>query len=193
MHRLFLQYGIKSMSMDDLAREMGISKKTIYTYVSNKTELVDRVLEYIAVDNQDKLEDVKARELNAIDQLFEYSIYVSNLLKDMNPATAFDMQKYYPEIERKHIEFRRGFILDAISDNFRKGKEEGLYREELSVELVARIYVVKIEEVLRSELLANGEFSFSTIFQTLFENHIRGIANEKGLAYFENKKKEYKF
>jgi AcrR family transcriptional regulator len=183
---LFKKYGIRSISMDDIARELGISKKTLYQAVDNKTELVEYLLNYmIEKGDYNCLRDL-TKEMNAIDILLTVSHRVSEEIKEINPVLAFDLQKFYPSIYRDFVLKKRDHVFEQIKRNFEQGIREGLYRSDLDVELVSRLYVQKLIDVHNPDFLSSGDFSFEKIFQVMFDNHIRGIANANGLAHYEN-------
>ena len=182
---LFIKYGLRSLSMEDLCREMGISKKTLYQYVENKTDLISKTLDFIIQDAVMALRDANDAGYNAIDQLLKVSRKVCSDMHHFNPSITFDMQKYYPEVYRKFNQTKKEFIFQKIVTNMQQGIEEGLYRDDLPVELVARLYVQKLEYINDPEFLNSEDFSFSKMFQVMFDNHIRGISNLTGLEYYE--------
>jgi AcrR family transcriptional regulator len=187
---LFKKYGIRSVSMDDIARELSISKKTIYQYVSNKEDLIAEVLEYENDTLKVLIDNLENDEVNAIDALLEVSLFFSKEIRETNPVWSFDLNKYYPELYRKHVNEKREFGYNKIYNNLLIGKKQGLFREELNPELVARLYVQKIEDVMDPEFLDSAKFSFETVFKVMFENHIRGISNPTGIEYYEKQVKK---
>jgi AcrR family transcriptional regulator len=187
---LFKKYGIRSVSMDDIARELSISKKTIYQYVSNKEDLIAEVLEYENDTLKVLIDNLENDEVNAIDALLEVSLFFSKEIRETNPVLSFDLNKYYPELYRKHVNEKREFGYKKIYNNLLIGKSQGLFREELNPELVARLYVQKIEDVMDPEFLDSAKFSFETVFKVMFENHIRGISNPTGIEYYEKQVKK---
>jgi hypothetical protein len=124
--------------------------------------------------------------MNAIDILLTVSHRVSEEIKEINPVLAFDLQKFYPSIYRDFVLKKRDHVFEQIKRNFEQGIREGLYRSDLDVELVSRLYVQKLIDVHNPDFLSSGDFSFEKIFQVMFDNHIRGIANANGLAHYEN-------
>lgn len=184
--RLFMKNGIRSITMDDIAKELGISKKTIYQYVANKTELVEKVLAYMSEQERIVCIDGDTTKMNAIDILLTVSRNVSRQLKDFNPINAFELQKYYPAIFREFVIRKRDHVFLQVKRNFEQGISEGLYRIDLNIDLVARLYVQKLEDVHNQEFLESVNFGFEKVFEVMFDNHIRGIANADGLAYYEN-------
>ena len=189
---LFRQFGVRSVSMDDISREMGISKKTLYQHVKNKNELVEKILDFSFEREQKFFNEKSKPEVNAIDALLEVSIFISDQIKLFTPAVAFDLKKYYPEIFKGHMEKSQKYAFEAVHSNLVNGIKQGLYRKEINPEVVATLYVNKIEDLHNPEFYSEKEFTFELVFETMFENHIRGIANDKGLAYFEKRRKDYK-
>jgi TetR/AcrR family transcriptional regulator, cholesterol catabolism regulator len=183
--QLFIRYGIHSLSMDDICKELGISKKTIYQYVVNKADLVEKVLNYF-IENYIKNTEVVFETGNAIDRLIELSRSVCFNMQNFNPAVTFDLQKYYSEQFRKFIQVKKESQFQLIVKNMQLGINEGLYRNDLDVSLVARIYVQKLEAILDPDFLRSDDFSFEKVFKVMFDNHIRGISNVKGISYYES-------
>ncbi len=183
---MFKKYGIRSISMDDIARELGISKKTLYQAVDNKTDLVEYLLNYLIEKGDYNCLKDATKDMNAIDVLLTVSRAVSDEIKEINPVLSFDLQKFYPTIYRDFVMKKRDHVYEQISRNCQQGITEGLYRSDLDVELVSKLYVQKLIEVHNPDFLSSVEFSFEKIFQVMFDNHIRGIANTVGLTYYEN-------
>jgi AcrR family transcriptional regulator len=187
--RLFKKNGIRSVSMDDVSKELGMSKKTIYQYFSNKSELVEKVLDYMHDQESKVCIDGDVTKMNAIDILLAVSQNVSKQMKDMNPINAFELQKYYPAIFREFVIKKRDHVFEQVKQNFSQGISEGIYRNDLDIDLVARLYIQKLVDVHDPEFLSSVNFGFEKVFQVMFDNHIRGIANAKGLAYYEKQTK----
>jgi len=182
---LFKKFGIRSVSMDDIAKEMGMAKKTIYQYVENKADLVEKSLAYMMQKENTICLGEIVETMNAIDILLAVSRNVSKQLKDMNPLNAFELQKYYPTIYRAFVMKKRDHVYEQVKNNFQQGINEGIYRNDLDIDLVARLYIQKLVDVHDPEFLSSVNFSFEKVFQVMFDNHIRGIANAEGLAYYE--------
>lgn len=185
---VFFKYGIKSISMDDIARELGISKKTLYLYVKNKTDLVQKILDYNLICQCNEKDLIKEKKLNAIAILLEVSKMINKHLKQMNPSVTYDLQKYYPDMFKNYIAKKRDELYKDIKKNIEQGIAEGLYRDDLNVELIARLYIKKLENIHDPEFLHSDEFNIENIFEVMFESHIRGISNKKGIAFLEKQK-----
>ncbi|MFC0876758.1 TetR/AcrR family transcriptional regulator [Saccharicrinis sp. FJH2] len=188
---LFMRYGIKSVTMDDVSRELGISKKTLYQYVSNKEDLVEKVLEYLhgQIDKRDKMCDT--RDKNAIEILMMVSDKVSYMMKNQNPSMQYDLKKYYPEIFRKFYEIQREEIYKSIISNINKGKIEQLYRDEVNPVLVAKLYLSRVVTIMDRDIFTEDEIRTPGFFLSIMELHIRSLATSRGLEVLEEKLKAY--
>lgn len=189
---IFMKYGIRNYSMDDICRTLGISKKTLYNYVDNKTDLVEKVLDYELIMGNCH-HDISSIEGNAIDILLEVSKRLNNEFEYINPIYVFELNKYYPKIFKEHLDKKRKSAYEKIYKNLEQGIKEGLYRKDQDVELVTILYIRKLEDMHKPDFFESERFTFKEIFSVMFENHIRGISNEKGIAYFEKQKKSLKF
>jgi Transcriptional regulator len=185
-----MKYGIKSITMDDVARELGISKKTLYQYVTDKDDLVGKVMDNEIAIRQEEICNCFRIGYNAIEELFEISILMNKLMRDQNPATEHDLKKYYPQHFQKIVNARREGIINYILLNLKKGIKEGLYRKEMNKEVIAKLYLWRIENAQISELFSAEEFSSIKLFVELLNYHVRGIATEKGIVELEKKIKE---
>lgn len=187
-----MKYGIRSVSMDDIARELGMSKKTLYQYVVSKADLIKKILESNEFHTKCLYREDR-NATNAIDELLEISVEVARDLKKYNPSVLYDLQKYYPEVIRPFFERRHNAVLSFIKDNLLKGIGQNIFRADLDVDLIAQLYIKKLEGV--HDFLFNGEkpYTFEQILTVMFENHIRGICNENGIKYYENQKSKYQY
>jgi AcrR family transcriptional regulator len=187
---LYNKYGIKSITMDDVARELGISKKTLYQYVCDKDDLVGKYIEYEIELRQVEICRCFQSELNAIEELFEISLFMNKMMREQNPATEYDLKKYYPTHYQNVVKVRRERMFKYLLLNLNKGKEEGLYRQEMNQDVIAKLYLSRSENVHGDNLFTVEEFTSIKLFVELLTYHVRGIATEKGIAVLEKKIKE---
>ncbi len=190
---LFKTYGIRSVSMDDIARELGMSKKTLYGFVSNKADLIAKALEVSTEKFDEWMCQLRERDLNAIDELLEVSKRVNEEQNKFNPSNLFELNKYYPQLLKDHVTHEKKLVYNYCRQNLLNGIQQQLYRNDLDVDLISELYIQKIAALHETEFLEQERFSFGKIFEVMFENHIRGIANEKGIAYFEKQKEQLNF
>lgn len=185
---LFLEFGLRSLSMDDISRKLAISKKTLYQYVSSKEDLVEKIFELSQFEAEQFYNLPCPEGMNAIDVLLEASKFVSREMKRFNPVITFDLMKYYPATFNKFLDLKRELIYSKIKENILQGISEGIYRTNLNADLIARLYVNNLVSMHQADFLARNNVSFTMVFEVMFENHIRAIANREGLDYFESKR-----
>ena len=183
---LFKKYGIKSITMDDVSRELGISKKTLYEFVTDKKELVEKAIQF----EFDHIKECFGRVfdkkgINAIDQLFEVNYFMRDQLKFHSVSFEYDLRKYYPDLFRKIYEKKQQEMYDAVLNNMKKGKSEGIYRDDLDEVLIAKLYVTRIMHAHESMVITVEDFIAPEAFRQYFIYHIRGIANAKGIKILE--------
>lgn len=190
---LYNRYGIRSVTMDDVAQEIGISKRTLYQHFSDKADLIQQVIELSFAKLHELLSEIKQQNFNAIEELLEVNKIIGNAIQDYNPSVQFDLRKYYPAIYRKLVEFKRNFIYRAIVKNMEKGKTEGLYRSDLQIDVIAKLQTSRFEYVSEDDTLFTKEEIFSKeVFREIFIYHLRGICSAKGIEFLEEKLNELK-
>jgi AcrR family transcriptional regulator len=193
VRELFYKYGVRSISIDDICRDLGLSKKKLYQLVSSKTELVDKLLELERDNFKIIFDNHNFEGVNAIDILLIVSRDLGERFRDVSPSMTFDLKKYYPDIYHKHIDQRIEFIYSKIQINLQKGISQGMYRDDLSIELVSRLYMKRLIDLHNPEFFPADKFSFQTLFDVMFDNFIRGIANANGIDYYEKQKRKVNF
>ncbi|MDP4281576.1 MAG: TetR/AcrR family transcriptional regulator [Bacteroidota bacterium] len=190
--KLYGRYGIKSVTMDDAAHYLGISKKTLYEHFQDKEELVRNVilLEYEKHDRN--LEEIRKRDLNALQELFEVYRILFGMFRDYNPAISYDTRKYYPELFNSLREVRRKKMMSSTLRNIKKGKKEGLFRQDLDVDIISKLHIFHIENLFENDLFTQDEISSFKIFHEIFVYHLNGMLSEKGKKYFDRNFKTFK-
>lgn len=173
--------------MDDLAKTMGASKKTIYQYVSNKADLVGKTMERHLRMETRQVEEIKAKDLNAIEEMLEISRTVTKHLKSLNPTIINDLQKYYPTAWAQLTEYKNDFICRSIEDNINKGVKEGLYRDDLNPNIVAKLYSCRTDCIVDQRIFPFTRYTVIEVYKEFLYHHIRGIATAKGLAVLDEK------
>ena len=190
VRELYMKYGIKSITMDDVARELGISKKTLYQFITDKDDLVGKIIDYEIEVRQEQIFKCFNVGFNAIEELFEISIFMNKMMREQNPATEHDLRKYYPQHYQKTLNTRREKMYSYLLLNLKKGKKEALYRDDLDDEVIAKLYLSRSENIHFNELFTVEEFTSLKLFIELISYHIRGIATEKGIIVLEEKLKK---
>lgn len=189
---LFYRVGIRSVSMDDIAKELRIPKKTIYRYFKNKEDLIESMLRYQLQRDFERYKTIADNEvLNAINVLLSVSVAVCDTLKQVSFSHLFDLKKYYPQQYNAFWNSKREMIQRYIFENVCKGVSQGIYRSDLNTELIALLYAINLEKFNAGTDELLSKYSFEEVFRTMFENHIRAITNQKGLDYFLRKKEAF--
>lgn len=188
--RLFMRYGIKSVTMDDVARELGMSKKTLYQHFENKEELVRKVTQNHFACQNHMVEQVIRHSKTAIDEMFAIAAWMNAMSKNLNPSLIYDMRKYHPDSWQVFVDHRNNEVINSIKHNLKRGIGEGLYREDLDVEILSRIYVARMEMFIDNEIFPYEQFPPQKTFNVFMDYHIRGIATTKGIKYLEKLKSE---
>lgn len=187
---LFYVYGLKNLSMDELSSRLGISKKTLYSFVKNKEDLVEKLFLYEESKVMKMTEEIDSYPINAIEKLLKISQLIHGEMKRINPMIRFEMQKYYQHIFETYMDKKRKFVFEGMKTNIQQGISEQLYRDDINIDLVATIYLNSFIELHNSEICKMLDINFIQLFEVMFENHIRAISTAKGLAFFESRKKE---
>lgn len=183
--KLFREFGIKSVTMEDIARHLSISKKTLYEYFTDKKDLVKGVMESNARNKTIDFSIPQKKKTNAIEDLFYYYNVQVQMIKDHKPSFIYDLKKYYPELFEEFQEAKRKRIIGSVRENLLKGKKEGFYREDVNENVIARLNLMRIEGIMNSGTFSFEEMVSPDLFSEIFKYHVYGIVSEKGREIFE--------
>jgi AcrR family transcriptional regulator len=177
---LFLNLGFKSVTMDDLAEHMGISKKTIYAHFSNKTALVEACT--IRLFNQivHGIDCICNQDMNPIEEIYEVKKFALLNLKNEKASPQYQLKKYYPQISEMLLQKQFEVMQDCVLTNIRRGIEMGIYREDLNPEFVWRIYFAGVNSLKDDTLFPRHTFPMVHLMDTYLEYHLRGIVTPEG-------------
>lgn len=189
---VFMRFGIKSVTMDDVARELKVSKKTLYKYVKDKKDLVKKVMEGDCAMEEAKISEIVSNAENAIDEIVEITKHVAGKLKEVHPSIHFDLEKYYGEAWEVFHNHKKEFIYTCVLQNLKRGIKEGYYRKNLQPEIIAKIYASKIDLVFDGQLFPVTKYRFDEVYAEMMRYHLRGVASEKGIDYTTQKMKKEK-
>ncbi len=178
---LFLNLGFKSVTMDDIASEMGISKKTIYSHFSTKTKLVEASTMHILSQISCGIETIINQERNAIVELFDIKNFAMKHLKDNKSSPQFQLKKYYPKVfnlvQKNHLQLMQGCVVK----NLKKGIEAKLYRDDIPLDFTSKIYFVGMMGIKDEYHFPLEKYSHNQLLENFLEYHLRAIVTEKGL------------
>lgn len=177
---MFLNLGFKSVTMDDLANEMAISKKTIYTHYRNKTELVEESTDHLFCSISKGIDHIRSLHQNPIEELYEIKKFVMLHLKDEKSSPQYQLQKYYPKIHEnlRHKQF--DVMEDCVVDNIKRGIALGIYRENLNIDFVSRIYFCGVTSIKDHRIFPSDRFPMVALMDDYLEYHLRGIVTPEG-------------
>jgi AcrR family transcriptional regulator len=178
---MFLNLGFKSVTMDDIANEIGVSKKTIYIHFSNKTALVNSVTLSVFETISGGIDLICALGKNPIEELYEIKKFVMYHLKNDKSSPQYQLQKYYPKIYATLKEKQFDVMQSCVIENLTRGIEKGIYRASIDVNFISRIYFHGVLGIKDIDLFPLQQFSMNNLMDFFLEYHLRGICTEKGI------------
>lgn len=178
---LFLSLGVKSVTMDDIANELGISKKTIYVHFENKTQLVVASTSEVFEIISQGIDAICQLQKDPIEEIYDIKKLVMEHLKDEKSSPYHQLQKYYPKIFSSLRSKQYRLMEDCVADNLKRGITLGLYRDNLEIDIISKLYFTSIISLKDKQLFPLKHFSMSSLMNHYLEYHVRGICTPKGL------------
>ncbi len=179
-HDLVMQYSIRSVSMDDIAAHLGMSKKTIYQYFKDKDELVEAVVDGEIQNNQCTCNEDRDIAENAVHEVFLIMERMVEMFQSMNSSILFDMQKYHPAAFRKFQQHRNEYLYNMVKQNLERGIKEELYRPDIHVEILSRYRVETMLIAFNPEFQRSLKQSLLEIEQEIILHFLYGLVSPKG-------------
>ena len=177
---LFCKFGVKRITMDDIAKQLGISKKTIYLHFKDKNELVYVLIQNL-LDKQMKDMDVHtANASNSIQEVFLVVTHLQVMLSKMNPMMFYDLQKYHPEAWNLFKNFRYSYMKDCLLKNLKWGVEDGLFRKEINFEIIAVLRIEQVDMIFNQIVFPSGKYMLSDVMTEITEHYLYGLCTLKG-------------
>lgn len=180
---MFLKLGFKSVTMDDIANEMCISKKTIYKYFSNKEKLIEEGTEVVHQKIHDLMDEIVAKNFNAIEENFQMREMFKEMFQSFDQSPAYQLKKHYPEIYEKMMCNEIEDCSQMFRQNIEKGITQGLYRKETDIESAVKFYYTLIFSINENTMMEKDAYELEA---KALEYHTRAIATEKGITELEN-------
>lgn len=177
---LFLKYGIKSVSMDDIAQNIGISKKTIYKHFENKEDLVRHILVNHIEQDESAISAIRKSSENAIDEIVIIGRHVLRFLRGVSPTILFDLKKYYSSLWNKYENMHFSYIRMVIHENIIRGQEEGYYHRDIDPEIVSKLYLRLSRSIADETDFPLELYDRDVLFQSLITYHIRALLSSDG-------------
>jgi AcrR family transcriptional regulator len=183
--RLFMELGVRSVSMDDVAKDLSISKKTIYKHYQDKNQLVFDTISMHIAEMETNTTLIMSEEDNPVLQIAKIADFVLQMNKNVHPSVLFDLQKFYPESYSHLIEHRNRYALQSVNQNLKKGIEQGLFRNDMNRQRVARIYICLIFSMFQNTLFEGEENrNFRDEYIETIKYHLHAVTTEKGKSTF---------
>lgn len=183
---LFNRFGIKSISMDDVSKELGISKKTLYKYFKDKDSMVRCIVESHVFENETSISHIIAAENNPINQFYQIAKHVINNPRKMNPAMIFDLKKYHSASFALFESHQSTNILNHLKENINSGQRLGLFRKQINAEVIAHVFALISFSVFENLALNNLDISQNDVFMEVTQYHLRAIATDKGIREIDS-------
>ena len=177
---MFLGLGVKSVTMDEIASALGISKKTIYAHYSTKTKLIEATALFVFENISCGIEKIRNKKKDPIDELFVIKDFALEHLKDEKSSPQYQLQKYYPKIFEMVKTKQQKIMEDQIKDNLKRGIAQGLYREDLPLDFTSRIYFVGMLGIKDRDLFPESDYTTNELIEKHLEYHLRAIVTDKG-------------
>ena len=183
---MFLSLGFKSVTMDDIAQKLGVSKKTLYTYYPNKHELISACVfdffNYVTTEINNICNSAK----NPIAELCDIKMFMMKQIKNEKISPQYQLKKYYPDIFHELQQKQLSFMVGSVSKSLKEGVAFGLFRKNLNIPFVARLYFNGMMGIKNQRLFPSEEFSHSQLMTDYLEYHLRAICTSKGLEIFNS-------
>jgi len=193
VRKLLSGYQSSEFTFQNLAEDLGQPMDTLVNAFGNESGLVEEILNYEQQNLENIFSEFDFTGTNAIDGLLIVSKEISNKYVNILPSITFDLRTKFPEVRQKFVEKRISFVNSKIKSNFEQGMSQGMYRPDLSAELVSRIYISRLIDLHNPDFFPNETISFSVLFDVMFDTFIRGICTEEGKNHYEKKIKCMKF
>ncbi|WP_251622148.1 hypothetical protein [Odoribacter lunatus] len=184
------RYGIKDFTEEHLAKT-GLTLTELKENFSSKEEVVETIFTHERVCFEKIFNEYNFDGWNAIDILLLVSNEINERFFDVTPSITMTLAQAYPEIFEKHKNLRADFIYEKIKINIEKGMQQGMYKKDISSEMLARVFIAKLNDIHNPEIYPPEGFTFNTIFTNLIDNLAKTITNEEGKAYYKQRKQLY--
>lgn len=187
---LFMRYGIRSVSMDNISNHLGMSKKTLYQYFKDKDEMVLSVTRAHIDKDQGELDEIGKSAKNSVEELVKLSTCLRENFRDMNPSLLFDLQKYHHEAWNVWLDYKNNFIKNQIERSLNQGKIEGYFREETNTNVMAIMRIETIQLAFDPNLFPKDQYELTEVQMQIFEHFVYGIFTDKGRKLYEKYKEK---
>ncbi len=187
---LFMSYGLRSVTMDDIAKHLGISKKTIYQHFKDKEEIIFLATAMHFEKEHKIMEEIENDTDNAVEQLYNITVCIRERTKKTNSSVLFDLKKYYKRAWENYQRYKHDTIFNSVYNNLKRGIAEGLFRSDINPEILAYLRIGQIELSFNKEYFPEDKFTLGEIHEQLLAHYTHGILSEKGFELLETYKQK---
>ena len=189
-NELYMRYGIRSVTMDEIALQTGVSKKTIYQFYADKDELVDAVINDEITHNENCCQQDINQSENAVHELFLAMDMVLEMFRSMNPSVLYDMEKYHPRAFQKFLKHKNDYLYNVIRENLVRGIKEDLYRDDINIDIISRYRVELVMLPFNPAFQARVKHNLAEIEEEIILHYVFGLVNLKGYKLILKYKQE---
>jgi AcrR family transcriptional regulator len=182
---LFMRYGFRSVTMDEIAAQTGISKKTLYQFFEDKDALVEAVMQAELAYMQAECKRQMQESENAVEEMFKDMDSMEPVMDAMNPQIIFDLEKFYPGTFEKFKKYKNAFLLDLIKKNLQRGIDEELYRDDIDIDIIGRFRLESAFMIFNPDLFPYGKYSLQKVSTEVYHHYLHGLATSKGKKLIE--------
>lgn len=184
--KLFMKFGMRSVTMDDIAKHLGISKKTIYANFKDKNELVLNMISGMLSRDECCMEECTIKADDAIEEIFLLMDFMKEMLSSINPVVFYDLEKYHSEAYRLMMSFHETRIYNSVKAGLERGIRENVFREDINIDILATSRVAQMNWVFQSDLVRSGKYSLYQVIQETTTHFLFGISTLSGHILINN-------
>ena len=184
--KLFMKFGMRSVTMDDIAKHLSISKKTIYVNFKDKNDLVLKMVSNMLAKDECGMRECHAQAEDAIHEIFLLMDFMKEMLSSLNPIIFYDLEKYHNEAYKLMMDFHETRIYNSVKAGLERGIKENIFREDIKVDILASARVAQINWTFQSDLIRSGKHSLYDVIQELTTHFLFGICTLSGHILINN-------
>ena len=185
---LFTRYGVRTISMDDIARHLSVSKKTLYQHFTDKEDIVVLACKAHLGRHASEFEAIRQNSRNAVEELANISLCLKRTMQDMNPSLLFDLQKYHPKAWSEWMDHKNKHIRSSVVRNLKQGIEEGYFRPEIDPEVAASVRLELLQLAFNEEIFPREQFRLPDVQMQIFDHFVYGLVTDKGRKLYQKYK-----
>jgi AcrR family transcriptional regulator len=186
VHGLFLQYGVRSVSMDDVASRLSVSKKTLYQHFTSKDELVNEAVKIHIAGEREQFSTIATKSKDAIEELLNITVCLREHVFKVNPSLLFDLQKFHAEAWAIVETFKKEFLMDQFTKNIVRGISEGFYRPEIDPKIIATIRIETVQFAFDERIFPRAEYNFQAVQLQMMDHFTHGLLSDKGRETYQH-------